>query len=91
MSVMVGGEGILLIQDRKYREVLLTFCSGGSSSTLSHSCVPESFYGKRDTQHMPSKLTLRRKWVETKLHNGHRFVATIDWEIFAAKIFLPVA
>ena len=65
-----------MIQDRQYREVLLTFCSGGSSNILSHSCVPESFCGKRDTPHMPSKLMLRRKWVETKLHNARKWVET---------------
>ena len=63
-----------MIQDRQYREVFLTFCSGGSSNILSHSCVPESFCGKRDTPHMQSKLMLRRKWVETKLHNGRKWV-----------------
>ena len=44
------------------REVLShTFCSDGSSSILNRSCVPESFCGRKDTRHTPSKLTLRRK------------------------------
>lgn len=69
----------------------LAVLSVGSLNTPSPSWGPESFYGRRDTQHLPPKRKLKRRLVRSdRSHLTHLLFTCRSWNNYALFLTLPL-